>query len=210
MNLSHDKAIWWTVSLAVIGALGTLAAFWDKIGKAVVLKVIWPVIKYLVSFLRIPYEITRLSHEVSNNGGPSLKDLIQKNTEETIEIGAQVKIINRRSRAAMAISPHANFEADLNGNWVWANKALYRLFKATGDEVKGWAWLQYVDDNDRDRVEGRWKTCVLRGEDMDASFTITRQEGNHFDRVLVHSYVHVMKDEHDKVLGYFGMFIREA
>jgi len=203
-----EKDLWWTILLSIVGALGTLAAFWEKLGSKVWAYLLWPIIKYIWAFLRMPFDLRRISSEVTEADGTSIKSLIEVNTKETMAIVHEVKLINRRSRAALAISPNATFEADASGKWVWANKALYRLFGATGDEIRDWKWLNFIDDSDKDRVEERFSAAIIRMEDIDITMVINRG-GEKPDRVRVHAYVHVMKDDQDKSLGYFGILIRE-
>lgn len=190
----------WQIILTVLGTIGTIAAFWDKTGKPIYEKVLKPISLYLTTFAMMP-KIIR--HELTTNGGGSIKDLVRKSVEQNDQLIARVALISTRERAYRAINPNAMFEATPDGKCIWVNRQYLRMTGRSPEEVMGWGWLGVIADKDRDRIHKYWLECVSQNRDLDTTYTMVHSSGKEF---VVSCHSHVMIDsDSSKITGHLGL-----
>ena len=191
----------------------SLATFWDRLGKYIWNGVVLPLMRFIWTCISVPVQLARIrqiveqcKQELSEDSGKSMKDILRKNTEDTVKIRNAVEIINQRGRAALSISPHPHWEAARDGKVLWVNRSFTRMLSCTSEELIGWRWLDFVCDEDRERVRERYSTNMIHGEDFEMAFTMNRGG----ERVKVHAQAHVMRDsERSEPIGYMGMMLKE-
>lgn len=94
--------------------------------------------------------------QLQPNGGKTLVDRVQS-IERTVQaIAAESGLQSHRFRALAENLNYAHFEADAEGAWTYASRALAELTNVHVDDLLSWGWVSAVHPEDRERVVREW------------------------------------------------------
>lgn len=141
------------ILISLIGGLGTLISLaWVKIIK--------PLIHLLKNQDYFKNSVEQIRKELITNGGNSLKDSIINLGNTCSRIERRQKVIEQRTKAALHYSNVALFETDVDGRLVWNNIHLCNLTKNSGENLEGYDWLNFIDEDDRQELMKDFYSCI--------------------------------------------------
>jgi hypothetical protein len=143
--------------------IGTLTSFLFFLW----MKVLRPAVKFMASHEEVVTSIETIKHEITTNGGGSLKDAVCTLSGACERIERSQIVIEQRTKASLHYSETALFETDQEGHLVWTNEPFYNLTKMTLTDVEGFDWLGYIHEEERDEFFQEFKSCL----DMNRRFT---------------------------------------
>lgn len=152
-DLDIEQLTFLTTLIGAVGAVSTiLSILWVKGVK--------PAIKFINSQEMMSRSINEIKHELTTNGGNSLKDTIigLRTTCNRIEI--RQKIIEQRTRAALHYNNTAMFETNSLGRLIWTNTKFYELTGDAVDSVDGYDWLTYINEDEREDCFNEFQSCL--------------------------------------------------
>lgn len=136
--------------------IGTLISFLGFLW----VKVLRPAVKFMDSHEEVVKSIDTIKHEITTNGGGSLKDAVCTLSGTCERIERSQIIIEQRTKASLHYSETALFETDGEGHLVWTNEPFYHLTGMTLTDVEGFDWLSYIHENERDEFFQEFKSCL--------------------------------------------------
>ena len=145
------------INLATILTVGGslisfFAIFWGKFLR--------PVTKFVSKHDQLAESVETIKREITTNGGGSLKDQVCGLHDTCNRMESRQKIIEQRTKAALHYSPYALFETDQKGRLTWTNEPFYRLTGQVLSDVKGYDWLAYIDEDEREEFLSEFKSCI--------------------------------------------------
>ncbi len=160
-----------------------------------------PIKKFCVATIAFHKNINLVAKEIAPNGGSSFRDTLDRlsknitilNQSNALIQGKLVAIINNKNKGI--------FETDVNGDYIFVNRAYCRLFSRSTEEALGKGWKLFIHPEDRVRVTQEWFDCVRENRDFVSSFKILHQDGK---ILTVNCNAYVIKDLAGNCLGYLG------
>ena len=143
------------------------------------LYVIWqkgckPLYTTLQTFASIPASISALEAQLKPNGGHSLRDVVNR-------IEANLLKSVERQKIFMGFTPHAVFETDDQGRFVYFNRNFLRWISRAESELLGENWINCIHHPDRDRVQQEWDRAIEGKRNFDMRFRVSSGEGDIFE-----------------------------
>ena len=132
--------------------LGFLGAVW--------LKVLRPAMQFIDKHDDVVQSIETIENEITCNGGGSLKDSVIRLNDTCGRIENRQKIIEQRTKASLHYSNTALFETDKKGRLVWTNEPFYLMTGQTLTDIKGYDWITYIHEEDREEFLQEFKSCL--------------------------------------------------
>jgi len=123
-------------------------------------KVVRPTLKFINKHEDLAESVETIKQEITTNGGGSLKDVVCKLGESCDRIEHGQKIIEQRTRASLHYNSTALFETDSTGKVVWTNEPFYELTGQHLSDVKGYDWLTYVHEDEREELFMEFQSCL--------------------------------------------------
>lgn len=117
----------------------------------------------------IAFSLEEVSKELKPNGGGSIKDQVK-------QIALDVKTIRVERDATFHLSKDAMFKSDEKGFCVLANSSLCNIYGTTPDQMLGLGWLNFVVEDDRERIKDEWFSAIESGKEILSYYTIINQE----------------------------------
>lgn len=142
---------------------------------AVWVKVLRPAMKFIDKHDDVVQSIEVIEKEITCNGGGSLKDAVTNVNIICGRMENRQKIIEQRTRASLHYSNVALFETDSKGRLIWTNEPFYKLTGQTLSDIKGFDWLTYIHEDQREEFLQEFESCM----DMNRKFSkhMTTSEG---------------------------------
>ncbi len=143
--------------LAVIATIISLVAgacSWGWI------RVVRPTVKFINKHEDLAESVETIKTEITTNGGGSLKDVVCKLGDTCSRMEITQKIIEQRTKAALHYNHSALFETDSQGRVVWSNEPFYDMTGQSLDDIKGYDWLTYVHEAERDECFAEFQSCL--------------------------------------------------
>jgi PAS domain-containing protein len=151
INFSDPESV--TLLFSIIGGFCTfISLIW--------IKVIKPVIKLIKSQESATKSLDTIKKELTTNGGNSLKDAVIELRTTCNRMETRQKIIEQRTKAALHYNNTPLFETDSQGRLIWTNNSFYELTSNTINDVDGYDWLTYIDENDREDFLSEFNSCL--------------------------------------------------
>jgi hypothetical protein len=136
---------------SIIGGLITFfSIMWMKVFK--------PLVYFLNHQDKLNNAISEIKHELTTNGGNSLKDSIVDLRRTCHRIEIRQKIIEQRTKAGLHYSNIPLFETDNNGRLIWNNGLFFKFLNSYN--VEGYDWLNLIVEHDRESVLKEFKSCL--------------------------------------------------
>ena len=139
------------VIASVLGGLITFfSVVWVKIFK--------PLLGFINNQEKINTAISDIKHELTTNGGNSLKDSIVDLRKTCHRIEIRQKIIEQRTKAGLHYSNTPLFETDNNGRLIWHNSLFFQFVNL--NSIEGYDWLNFIREEDREDVLKEFRSCL--------------------------------------------------
>ncbi len=107
----------------------------------------------------------------------------------------------KRFRSLNTSSPIGIFEADADGNLIYANPRWESITQLEAQMVKGHEWMAFVHQDDREAVDLKWQNTIMQGRELEMEFRFQRRT----DGVCwVHFRSTVLRRDDGKKTGYVG------
>ena len=126
--------------------------------------------------------------------GGSIKDQVK-------EISKDVKTIRVEKDATFLLAKEPMFKNDANGYCILANQALCHLYGTTQEQLLGLGWLNFIKEEDRERVKEEWKNIIESGTEITSSHTIINQ---FTDEEIPVRYRAIINRDNDKIISALG------
>ena len=146
---------------------------------------LWPKIKNILGITQLEEKIDLIILQLSPNGGSSLKDSIDRIERRQIFSLA-------RQKSLMQSDKRPIFEADLEGNLVWANQAFLSLLGVDQlHTVLGRGWVTFLSTNMQE-----WDSAFSDNREFRGIFLVKDEEYS--------VETHTLRNEGGEALGYIG------
>lgn len=156
LSLSNEEAV---SMVTVAGAIVSAVVF------------LWRVFrmtrKYMLVMEEMKSTIEAVRHEVSYNGGNSVKDMISKLLIASERMEKRQKLIDQRSKAALHYQESCLFETDERGNLTWANAKFYNDTVKYGDISGGLDWITIIHEDERQDFLTEFNSCLALARRID-------------------------------------------
>lgn len=116
----------------------------------------------------IAVNLQEVSKELKPNGGGSIKDQIK-------QIAIDVKTICVERDATFLLSKEPMFKNDERGYCILANNALCQLYGVSQEQLLGLGWLNYIIEEDKERIKEEWLNVIETGTEIASYYTIINQ-----------------------------------
>lgn len=116
----------------------------------------------------IALNLQEVSKELKPNGGSSIKDQIK-------QIATDVKTICVERDATFLLSKEPMFKNDEHGYCILANNALCQLYGVFQEQLLGLGWLNYIIEEDKERIKEEWFNVIETGTEISSYYTIINQ-----------------------------------
>lgn len=144
--------------------------------------------------------IKSMTTEFTKNSGKSIKDQITRIDENIKRSDLRIKLI------ATNLVTTGIFECDAEGKCVWVNRALADMFGLEREEMLDTGWLSAVVDDERNEVWMDWMYCINNHIPYEAEYSVHNKKRDTTFRIRVVAVA--TKNEHNRVLGFFGTTIK--
>lgn len=142
-----------TLIFSILGGIGTFVSLiWVKIVK--------PAIALIKNQEIVSKTLETIKKELTTNGGNSLKDAIIDLKGTCNRIETRQKVMEQRTKAALHYSNTALFETDSHGRLIWTNHSFYELTRDAINNIEGYDWLAYIDEEDREDFFSEFQSCI--------------------------------------------------
>ena len=136
-----------------------------------------------------------VQHELSPNGGDSIKDRISR-------IDLRLMICEARTRAAMQLSGIAHWESDEEGQCIYASPELCRLSGYLAEQIKGYGWINMIPEEQRAEVKEEWDRCVEDEREFSMDYSYIHPEKG---IIQVHGQAFIVRDDNGNMKGLIGV-----
>ncbi len=116
----------------------------------------------------IALNLQEVSKELKPNGGGSIKDQVK-------QIATDVKTICVERDATFLLSKEPMFKNDEHGYCILANNALCQLYGVSQEQLLGLGWLNYIIEEDKERIKEEWLNVIETGTEISSYYTIINQ-----------------------------------
>ena len=116
----------------------------------------------------IALNLQEVSKELKPNGGGSIKDQVR-------QIAIDVKTICVERDATFLLSKEPMFKNDERGYCILANNALCQLYGVSQEQMLGLGWLNYIIEEDKERIKEEWINVIETGTEISSYYTIINQ-----------------------------------
>lgn len=107
----------------------------------------------------------KITYELNNNGGKSIKDLVEKTNTIVNKLAAD-------GEAMRAISDECIFKCDENGMLTCANESMCDLYGAALEDMKGYGAVNFIKPSQQDEVLKRWERAIKHDSSILMEYTI--------------------------------------
>lgn len=207
MNISYFNPTYWgtTISTLIIsvGGLSTailaIYGIWSKILKPWFKESRYKrerLAKAIDHIEGISIQLEEVSKELKPNGGGSIKDQVK-------QISTDIKVIRAERDTTFYLSKDATFKNNSEGLCINANKALCKLFGANEKELLGVGWMNFIVEEDKERVMEEWDTNIDSGSEIISNYTIQNKETGKLTKVQYRAII--MRDDDGSIISIFGV-----
>lgn len=150
-------------------------------------------------------EIQELRKNFYPNGGSSLMDKVNLNTERIVKIEGTLDVLIDGQRSTREMLGVMHWESDRNGKVVYVSYSLCELLGCTQEQVLGNSWIGLILQEDRRRVIENWKQSVENASFFKEQFTF---KGCDDEKVLVKAMAIHNKDKNQGLISSLVKFQR--
>lgn len=150
--------------------------------------------KAIAHIEKISNELSEVSKELKPNGGGSIKDQVK-------EISRDVKAIRVERDATFLLAKEPMFKNDAKGYCTLANQALCKLYGTNQEQLLGLGWLNYVIEEDRERVKEEWKNIIESGTEITSNYTVKNDQT---DQYIPVKYRAIINRDNESIISAIG------
>lgn len=178
----------------ILGFLGSLTALGGLLWKFVV-----------KPFRRLNHSLEALNkdlpvihsivNEFRNNGGSTLKDVLDRIQDEMTKSTFMQKSLILESGKSF-------WQTDQQGRWLWASHRLCELMSMEEEEVLGNGWVAAVHPEDQARVFTEWNAAIAQNRQFRSFFRFMSPDGT-----VTHirsSCQPIMSLRSNRIIGFMG------
>lgn len=182
----------------VMGLLGFVAVLWGYVrylhGKGKTAK------QWFKDIVAVPRIVREIKAELEFEQGVSLRQKISLLGDNLVSLKSILMAETAARRFTMQAVSESMFEADKDGNWIWANDQLLELTGCELHQVIGNNWQNFVADKYRPLTIQAWDNAVAKKKDFRSRFMIDKPTSQFW---AIGEAV-CNKDELGNVLSYVG------
>lgn len=196
MNLPYNEILNYIIVLG--GAAGSVWAFF-KFVKPIMKswikdKVIIPAIQD--SMQGMNNKLDTVINQLTINGGTvTIKDDLQA-------IKAGLRNLREEQRAHISLSNEPTFINDASGSCIMVNDALCELFGATKDQMLGYGWINFLQDNEKQIKQDNWNRSLKTDAYIKDSYTVIRGETH--EKINCEYAATIIRDAKNNVVSVLG------
>ena len=138
-----------------------------------------------------------IEYELTNNGGASMKDTLQRIENVVLSVEAR-----QRSFFQAQVNDGV-FEADAHGNYSYVNSTWSRITGVQPSDAYGTGWSSAIHPDDRDEIFEDWQDTWKYSREFNMKFRFKTQS-NIISDVHVHA-VPTRSTKTNEVIGFFGI-----
>lgn len=163
----------------VVNAVRGIGRFFSGIAALSDLPAYGPMMKQ-VSEMDI--SLKRVLHEVSPNGGSSMRDAVNttRDTAKRTEMALAIFINSTRAQWD-GMGMFGVFEADAEGNHIYTNSIYQKWTNRSDHELGGIGWVNTIAFADRDMVRREWQSCIQDTREFVLNYRMRDVAGHEFD-----------------------------
>jgi PAS domain S-box-containing protein len=143
---------------------------------------------------RLERHVRSIRHELTFNGGGSLKDIV-------IRLDQRIASGDAWHRAFLDTLPHPAWRCDSSGSVVYVNPRVEALAGRSQRDLLGSQWLSSVVPEDRERVRHERSEAISEDRDYDVRLRIRKGDG---DVVEVVAKIVAVRDGTGTRVGWLG------
>ena len=186
---------------AIITALIIIWKF-DKM----VLRNAYKFIKFIAHWIHLvfslPGKISHIEHEMTANGGNSMKDIVSDVDKRLRMVENKIHISEGKTKIILSATDSLAWELDKDGKCIWVSSALARLLNRQLEEILGDNWKSLiVNDQDKEIYMENRESAIIEGRVFESNVKLLKA-GGEIVRMSVQSFP--IKAEDNVVLGWFG------
>lgn len=125
-------------------------------------------IKAISNIENISLQLQEVTKELKPNGGGTIKDQVK-------QIAHDVKTICVERDATFLLSKEAMFKNNEQGYCILANNSLCQLYGVSQEQLLGLGWLNYIMEEDKERIKEEWLNIIETGTEIASYYTIINQ-----------------------------------
>lgn len=162
--------------------------------------IIKPIRSLVSNAIGVMKAIYHIQSELNPNGGASLRDAINR-------IELQLLMEQSARRATAMVLDVGVWEADKDGNYIWANRTWLDMNGLSLEDARGHGWVNGISRRDRERMERDWQEAVERKTVFDAETDYVKRDiaGKPIRTTKVSIYAMPIKDADGNLQGYVGI-----
>lgn len=146
----------------------------------------------------IPERIESIQKELTNNGGSSLKDAVQR-----IEKSLCVERV--KMRFLLNESEHICFETDAEGHYISANERYLNMLGIELEDCLNNSWKNYIHVHDREFVFENWNLSIKEEKSFNHKYRLIDAKDN---PIPVHIKTFPIQNVDRKIIGWLGIVNR--
>ncbi len=104
--------------------------------------------------------VAEIKHQVTFNGGSSLKDIVASHTSMLSEMNTKLTFNQLRLDVNDMCSDRMTFKVDKHGACTFINDAFLKCFDYSEKDVLGFAFENLVHDEDVKEMRDKWARCI--------------------------------------------------
>lgn len=131
--------------------------------------------------------LRRIYHEITPNGGSSIKDsmnfAVAELKRQTRDITALQLAVNRVAEIQRIANSDARcgiMEANGDGEVIGVNQTICRITGRTAEELRGNNWVNIIHPADRPVILTEWNGAVRHSRDCESRFRVKHLDGREF------------------------------
>jgi PAS domain S-box-containing protein len=145
--------------------------------------------------------IKKVDYEINNNGGKSIKDMMESANEMLIRISAM-------NDAMLAISDQNIYKCSSDGKCTFANDSLCDLYGATLEEMLGYGWINFIEPSEREATQKNWERAVEYDSSITAEYTIIN--GTTGEKIPCFYKAAIKRTKEGKIISILGIVKRKV
>lgn len=142
----------------------------------------------------------KVNYEINNNGGKSIKDLVEKTNVNLQKLLAT-------QEAMLSISEQAIFKCNEDGDCTFANESLCELYGAAMEDMLGFGWVNFIKESERDAAEKNWKRSIQHDRQITYSYTVVN--GDTGKEIPCYYRAAIKRDAENKIISILGVVFKK-
>lgn len=172
------------IATVLAGAVTVLGAFWSPPVRQAI-RAVLGILAYLDPLRGIKAHLlsqdgllSEIAKELKPNGGSSISDKVNAIWTRQGMTAARLGMLLDESDALL-------WQSNLEGQQVWASRALIEITGRPASELLGWGWTNVIHPDDRNRIRDTWVGCLRDGRNFEERCRFQTLHGTHYAGALI-------------------------